>query len=87
MCILIALLFIALFVYFVNQRVDSLSLVESFGDASETVAVGWEMVIEVWPLAMLFVVIGVLLVMVYFKIIDVLYGKKVSKNDLIEKVK
>ncbi|HBQ45223.1 MAG TPA: hypothetical protein DD716_06215 [Thiomicrospira sp.] len=83
MCILIALLFISLFVYFVNQRVDSLSLVESFGDASGTVAVGWEMVLEVWPLAMLFILIGILLVMVYFKIIAALYGKKVTKNDLV----
>ena len=83
MCVLIALLFIALFVYFANQRVDNLSLVESFGDASGTVAVGWEMVIEVWPLAMLFILIGILLVVVYFKIIGVLYGKKVTKDDLV----
>ena len=80
---LIALLFIALFIYFVNQRVDILSLVESFGDANGTVAVGWEMVLEVWPLAMLFILIGILLVMVYFKIIAALYGKKVTKNDLV----
>lgn len=37
MCILIALLFIALFIYFVNQRVDTLSLVESFGGTSGTI--------------------------------------------------
>jgi MFS superfamily sulfate permease-like transporter len=83
MCILIALLFIALFIYFVNQRVDNLSLVENFGDASGTVAVGWKMVVEVWPLAMLFILVGILLVMVYFKIIDALYGKKVAKDDLV----
>jgi hypothetical protein len=84
MCILIAILFIALLLYFVNQDIDRLSLVEKYGDTNATIAVGWEMVLEVWALALLFVLVGVLLVILFFRVRIILSGKKILKNDLAD---
>jgi len=83
MCILIAIFFIALFIYFVGERVETLFLVEKMGDANVTIAYGWGMVIEVWPLAVLFVLVGILLVMLFFKVKEMMAGKKVNKDDLV----
>ena len=57
-----------LLLYYASVQLDTLSLAEQVGDASVTIAQGWEVLPALWPLAMFLFLLGVITVLLTFRV-------------------
>ncbi|MDX1795583.1 MAG: hypothetical protein R3219_02555 [Hydrogenovibrio sp.] len=68
MCIAIALLIILMLIYYSDAVLTGLSLTEQVGQHHVVIAGQWEIVQALWPVMLLFVVLGGLLVLLWLKV-------------------
>ncbi|MDG6778993.1 hypothetical protein QCB44_09755 [Thiomicrorhabdus sp. zzn3] len=59
---------ILILLYTVNIRLERLELSQLLGNEKLVVAQGWEIVVELWPLALMMVLIGVLIMLVLIRV-------------------
>lgn len=69
---------ILILLYYVNIQLETLELTQLFGNEQLVVAQGWEIVFELWPLALMMVLIGVLLMLILVRLSSL--NKQLSKN-------
>lgn len=67
MCVVIALLVLFMLIYYSDAVLTGLSLSEQVGQHQVLIAGQWEIVQTLWPVMLLFVVVGGLLVLLWLK--------------------
>ncbi|HBQ45145.1 MAG TPA: hypothetical protein DD716_05820 [Thiomicrospira sp.] len=68
MCVLMVLVLIAMVWFYADNVLHAHSLVENIAGQSVLVAQGWGMLTIIWPVGLLFILIGMFLLLVFLKI-------------------
>lgn len=67
MCIVLTLLLVFILVYYSDAILTGFALTEQVGEQWVEVAQSWEILAYLWPLALLFLLLGVLITLVFLK--------------------
>jgi len=68
MCVLLVLALMAMVWVYANYQIEDVRLVEQMGERTVEIASGWEILQIIWPVGLLFMLIGMFLLLVFLKI-------------------
>jgi len=71
-----------LLLYYASVQIDTLSLAEQVGDVSVTLAQGWQILPTLWPLAMFLFLLGVITVLLTFRVRSMIREIKAKKAEV-----
>jgi|GEM_PF-1803462 len=72
-----------LLLYYASVQIDTLSLSEQVGDVYVTIAQGWEVLLVLWPLAMFLFLLGVITVLLTFRVRSMIREIQAKKSEVI----
>ena len=73
-----------LLLYYASVQLETLSLSEAVGDRFVTVAQGWEVLTALWPLALFLFLLGVITVLLTFRVRSMLKEIREKKVEALK---